>query len=316
VEESKFPDLGVDHDLVVAMAKKGIVIPTKVQEQVIAPLISGSDILCMSETGSGKTISFAIPTIQIIKPGNGPRVLVVAPTRELAKQIAGEYRKFGRQKGIKTVTIYGGVSMGPQIDKLPDSDVIVGTPGRLLDLARQGYLHLDKIKYLILDECDRMFDMGFIEDIEQIIYATPKDRQMLLFSATISDHIQNITQRYMREAVFVKVEPHLIKGKLNQCYYVMERQQKISVLIHLLNHPKRRDKRTLIFCRTKRMTDLVARALRANRINSAAIHGDVSQARREKTLQDFQEGHITVLVATDVAARGLHIEDIAQASAD
>ena len=239
------------------------------------------------------------------KGHGGAGIVVVAPTRELAKQIAGEFRKFSKE--LKTITIYGGVSMGPQIDKLPSADIVVGTPGRLLDLYRQGYLKLDKVKHLVLDECDRMFDMGFIEDVETIIYSTPETRQVLLFSATVSSQIKEVTAKYMNDAVHIRVTPHMVKGKLTQQYYVCPHNQKISLLAHLL---QAETGRAIIFCRTKRLVDMVDNALTQNGFKSAALHGGITQARRERVVEDFSQGRVKVVVATDVASRGLHIDDI------
>lgn len=309
-KESGFTKLGLDKDLIEALAKQDILEPTKVQEQVVPLILEGRDLLCMSETGSGKTVSFALPIINQLKGHGGARVLVVAPTRELAKQIAGEFRKFSRHKGLKTVTVYGGVSMHPQIEQIPEADVIVGTPGRLLDLHRQNYLKLDKVDHLVLDECDRMLDMGFIEDVESIIYATPEHRQVLLFSATISEQIRRMSGKYMKDPEYIRVQPHLVRGVLKQEYYVVPHNQKVSLLVHLLKSPTFKDQLTLVFCRTKRLADMVARTLRHEGINAEPLHGDLSQMRREKVVEQFSKQEVTVVVATDVAARGLHIDDI------
>lgn len=306
--ESGFQGLGIGEELIHALTKHNIIEPTKVQEQVIPLIHEGKDVLCQSETGSGKTISFAVPIIDQLTGAGGARVLVVAPTRELAKQIAEEFIKFSKHKGLRTVTVYGGVSMGPQIEAIPDADIVVGTPGRILDLHKQGYLKLDLIKHLVLDECDRMFDMGFIEDIEAIIYSTPQERQMLLFSATVSSQIRKITAKYMNEPENVRVTPHLVRGKLTQSYYVCAHNQKISLLAHLLRGVQ---ERTIVFCRTKRMADMVARAMSQNGFKAEPLHGDMSQARRERVVDNFSKGKTLIVVATDVASRGLHIDDIA-----
>lgn len=308
MKESGFQKFGLKKELIEALAKHDIVEPTKVQEEVIPIVLDHRDVLCMSETGSGKTISFALPIISQLEPKGGARVLVVAPTRELAKQIAGEFRKFARHKGLQIVTIYGGVSMGPQIDKIPDADIVVGTPGRILDLHRQGHLKLDMVKHLVLDECDRMFDMGFIEDVEAIIYSTPPSRQVLLFSATVGSKIKDISSKYMKDPQYVRVQPHLVRGVLDQSYYVVAHNQKISLLAHLLKDIGK--DLTIIFCRTKRTADMVSRALKQNGHNADSLHGDMSQARREKVVEKFSNRELTVVVATDVAARGLHIDDV------
>ncbi len=305
--ESHFSKLGLSSSLVQALADENIIEPTKVQEQVIPMILEGKDLLCQSETGSGKTISFAVPIIEKLTAKGGAQVLVVAPTRELAKQIADEFVKFAKHKNLKIVTIYGGVSMGPQVDSIPSADVVVGTPGRLLDLNRQGYLKLDLVKHLVLDECDRMFDMGFIEDVESIIYATPKERQVLLFSATVSSTIKDITAKYMHDAEHVRVTPHMVKGKLTQQYYVCPHNQKISLLAHIL---KEHTGRAIVFCRTKRLVDMVARALQQNGYQSDALHGDMSQAKRERVVDNFIRGKTKIVIATDVASRGLHIDDV------
>lgn len=307
--ESGFQGLGISDDLIAVLSTHNIIEPTKVQEQVMPMIYDGKDVLCQSETGSGKTISFAIPIIDQLDGKGGARVLVVAPTRELAKQIAEEFEKFSKHKRLKTITIYGGVALGPQIDTIPDADIIVGTPGRILDLYHQGYLKLELVKHLVLDECDRMFDMGFIDDVEEIIYATPKERQVLLFSATVSTQIKNVTAKYLNEPEHVRVVPHMVKGALTQSYYVCAHNQKISLLAHLIKDTTRR---TLVFCRTKRMVDMVARAMEQNGFKAEPLHGDLSQARRERVVENFMSGKTLVVIATDVASRGLHIDDIAR----
>lgn len=304
---SGFQRLQIKEELVLALLKHNITQPTKVQEQVIPLIKQGKDLLCQSETGSGKTLSFAIPIIEKLQPAGGARVLIVAPTRELAKQIAGEFRKFTKE--LKIITVYGGVAMGPQIEKIPEADVVVGTPGRILDLYRQNYLKLDLVSHLVLDECDRMFDMGFIQDVEAIIYATPASRQVLLFSATVSTQIKEITAKYMKSPEHIRITPHLVKGKLNQSYYVCAHNEKISLLAHILQEHKK-EMRTIVFCKTKRLVDMVVRALNQNGFKADALHGDISQAKRERVVDDFTKGKVHVVIATDVASRGLHIDDV------
>ncbi len=270
--------------------------------------MKGRDVLVQSETGSGKTIGFAIPTIEKIKPIGRVQALVITPTRELARQVGEEYVKFSKGKGLGVAIVYGGVSINPQIEKVREADVVVGTPGRLLDLLRRNVLDLGGSNYLIIDEADRLLDMGFIDDINAIIRFMPNQKQCLMFSATINSRVLGMMHRYQKDAVKILLENVLERGILEQYYYNIKEREKISFLVHLLKTEK--CGLTLVFCNTKSKTRLVASVLKRNGITAECLNGDMTQHMREKVMGQFSTGKIDVLVATDVAARGIHVEDI------
>lgn len=303
-----FRDLGISSVLVSSLERHGIVKPTTVQKKTIPLILKGRDVLIQSETGSGKTIGFAVPTIEMIKPAKTVQVLVIAPTRELAKQVGEEYIKF-KKKGLEIAIVYGGVSINRQEQRVKVADVVVGTPGRLLDLLRRRMLNLTYCQYLVIDEADRLLDMGFIEDIDAIIDFMPKKKQTMMFSATINDRVVHLMDRYMYNPVKILLENILQRGILKQYYYNVRENQKLSLLVHILNTEKRRGL-TLVFCNTKRKTKFVASVLKKNGISAECLNGDMTQFMREKAMRDFAMEKIDVLVATDVAARGIHVEDI------
>lgn len=304
----EFKKFDISKEIIKDLKRHSIVSPTEVQKKAIPHILEGKDVMVQSETGSGKTIGFAVPTIEMIEKDKGVQVLAIAPTRELAKQVAGEYKKFSKKKDLDVVTVYGGVSIKPQIRKVKFSEIVVGTPGRLLDLLRRGALDISKTKYFVIDEADRLMDMGFIDDIDAMIKYLPKQRQTMLFSATINKRVLNMAKRYLKNPVKILLENIIDEEVLSQYYYNVKRNKKISLLVHILkNKPMQK---TLVFCRTKRSTRFVSRALRKNGINSDCINGDMSQHAREKVMRKFAKGKINVLVATDVASRGIHVEDI------
>ena len=286
------------------LARDGIVNATEVQEKSIPLIKEGKDVVVQSETGSGKTLAFVLPIIESIS-GNGVEALIVAPTRELARQITSVFKNYSK---FRIVCIYGGVSISHQIEKLKNANIAVGTPGRLLDLMNRGELRLNKIKYLVLDEADRMLDMGFIGDIEKIIKATNAERQTLLFSATIPREVIEISRKYMKKPAKIIIKATTTTVKQYHRFYVVPFQEKFSLLVHLLQIENA--DLSLIFCATKKMTDNVARELQKQGIMAKAIHGDLTQKQREEVLDAFRKKRINVLVATDVAARGLDIDDI------
>ena len=289
------------------LEKHGITTPTPIQLEIIPAIFKGRDVLAQSETGSGKTLSFAIPIIEQMNRSDGLRTLVIAPTRELTVQISEEFIKFSLGKHLGITPVYGGVSMGAQRKKFETTNVVVATPGRLLDFLTRRELKLDKIKYLILDEADRMLDMGFIKDIEKILAYIPKERQTMLFSATISSDIERLSQRYLHNAVNVKMAPVVKADLLHQTYYQTTPEQRVAVLIHLLK--KERDL-ALVFCNRKHITKKLSKQLMREGIDAKCLHGDMSQSQREKVTRDFKAKKFSILIATDVAARGLHIDDI------
>lgn len=289
------------------LLKHKITEPTPIQQKLIPLITAGRDVIAQSETGSGKTLSFALPLIDKIQPQDGISMLVLAPTRELTLQIAQEFVKFSHGKNITITPVYGGVSISEQIKKLGRTNIIVGTPGRLLDLIQRGILHLKTIKYLVFDEADRMLDMGFITDIERILKHVPKERQTLLTSATLPKEIIRVSHKYLNNPATVQFESPLRPEVLRQTYYQTNQDQRLSLLIHLLK--SERDL-ALIFCNRKHITAKLARKLSVNGVDAKCLHGDMSQNKREKVTAAFKEKKFNVLIATDVAARGLHIDDI------
>jgi len=303
----KFEEMDLSPELLKNLQAHNITIPSEIQSKTIPLIMEGRDLLAESETGSGKTLAFALPMIEGLEHGHGVQAIVICPTRELAKQVAGEFEKFAPHTGLHFITVYGGVGLEPQIEAIPTSDVVIGTPGRILDLMERNALKLDNIQFFVLDEADRMLDMGFVDDIERIMQATPEDRQTLLFSATIDYRIETISQKYMHMPAVIRAKSQEVRGNLFQGYYVVNPWQKISLLHHLI---KGRDVYGLVFCRTIVATDHVAAELAKRGIKAFALNGDMTQAKREQTVQEFMEHKFNILVATDVAARGLHINGI------
>ncbi|MDD5417619.1 MAG: DEAD/DEAH box helicase [Candidatus Nanoarchaeia archaeon] len=304
----EFKELGISSGLSDELKNHGIVVPTTVQIKSIPLILNKKDVLIQSETGSGKTIGFAVPTIDMVKPVKNVQVLVVTPTRELAKQVSEEYVKFSRKKGLNISVVYGGVSINEQFRHIKTADIVVGTPGRLLDLLERRMLNLTYTNYFILDEADRLMDMGFIDDINRIISHLPNQKQSLMFSATINKEISRLAENYLKNPEKILLENILKKGVLKQYYYAVKEYNKISLLVHLLRDINR--EKTIVFTNTKRKTDFIASILKKQGFRAESINGDMSQNMREKVMKNFATGRTGVLVATDVAARGLHIEDI------
>lgn len=284
---------------------------TKIQAQAIPILLDGHDLIGRSNTGTGKTAAFGLPAIEMLDEGlNRPQVLIVSPTRELAIQIAEEFKKFGKYKdGMSIATIYGGVAMQRQIQQLKQANVIVGTPGRILDHINRRTLKLQTVKYVVLDEADEMLSMGFIEDIESILSKTPDERQTALFSATMPPSIRTIADRFLKnpKTVNVIIESDQ-KSNIDQSYYVVNGRAKKEALNLLLLHHN--STRTIIFSNTKSMVDELAKELRANNFKAAGLHGDMPQNLRGQVLKEFKEGHTHILIATDVAARGIDVDNV------
>jgi len=284
--------------------------PTPVQEQTIPLAARGADVMSQAQTGTGKTGAFAIPVLSRIPKSGKIQVLVLVPTRELAIQVAEDFDDLGKYLGVKSIAIYGGQSINVQVTKLRKGvEVVVGTPGRLMDLMRRGELRFDTVSVVVLDEADRMLDMGFIDDIEWILQRVPKKRQTMLFSATLPEEIRELAKRYMKdpESVIVSTDT-LTVDMAQQSYINVGRKNKLWALCRILDSEK--PPLTLIFCSTKRMVDTLGRKLKAYGYSADGIHGDMSQAAREKVMSKFRDGKLRILVATDVAARGLDIEGI------
>lgn len=303
----KFEDMHLSQEMVKTLTQHEITAPTEVQQQVIPALLMGKDILAQSETGSGKTLGFAIPIIEQIELRKGVQTLVLAPTRELAQQIAQEFYTFSRHRQARVLCVYGGVSINPQLERAPFADIVVGTPGRVLDLLERRGLNLTKVRWAVLDEADRMLDMGFIEDIHKIMDYTPKQKQTMFFSATIPEQIAKLSKRYLHDPVRVSMG-QTTQGVLTQYYYSVPSHERFSLLVHLLK--KEQNQRTLVFCRTRRTCQAVANGLRRYNVPAESLHGGMSQAQRDRTISAFKEGKLPILIGTDVAARGLHIDHI------
>jgi len=284
--------------------------PTPVQEKVIPLAMQGFDVMAQAQTGTGKTGAFAIPIVSKLQRNKRIQCLVLAPTRELAVQVAEDFADIAKYSNLKMVAIYGGQSINVQVDKLRKGvEIVVGTPGRLMDLMRRGELSFDEVQYVILDEADRMLDMGFIDDIEWILQRVPKRRQTMLFSATLPVAIRELAQRYMHQPREVIIsQDTLTVEATEQSYINVGRKNKLWALCRILDMEK--PALALVFCSTKRMVDMLSHKLRAYGYSADAIHGDLSQAIREKVMAKFKAGKLRILIATDVAARGLDIEGI------
>ena len=282
---------------------------TEVQEKAIPIIQAGKDVIAQSFTGSGKTAAFGFPMLEKINSGQGLQGLVLVPTRELCNQVSKELFKFAKYKKTHIVEVYGGVSINPQMDLLRRADLVVATPGRLLDHLERGTINLSKIKILVLDEADRMFDMGFIDDVKRIIGTLPKDRQTLLFSATISREVHELVRNYMKNPEKVKLQSYLDKSKIIQHYYNIESRDKFSLMVHLFKS-QGKGGLILVFCATRHMVDQVSRNLQKQGIQSMPLHGGLTQARRKQVMDMFHAHKLDVLVASDVAARGLDIKGV------
>jgi len=303
-----FRKLGISEPIVKAIEESRFVKPSMIQEKTIPFVMEGKDVIAGSATGSGKTLAFGAGIIQNSERGRGIQALVLTPTRELAEQVAKTIKKFSKYKPLDITAIYGGVSINPQISELRSSDVVVGTPGRILDHLERRTINLGKVKILVIDEADRMFDMGFIDDVEKIIRRCPEQRQTLLFSATITPEVSRLSKRYMKNPVEISAEQQVDPKKLTQVYYNVQDNLKFSLLVHLLEHEKAG--LVMVFCNTRRTVDFVARNLKSARIEAMAIHGGLPQGKRNTVMSQFHSGKVYVLICTDVAARGLDIPGV------
>ncbi len=310
---SKFSDLPISKKVLFSLEKMGYEKPTEVQKQAIPVVAEGKDLIAQAQTGTGKTAAFGIPIIDKVQPKEKKiQALILVPTRELAIQVAKELKDIGRSKRVFVLAVYGGKSIQHQIDFLKRGNdvIIVGTPGRVKDLIDRGYIKLDNVKHFVLDEADRMLDMGFIEDIEYIMSKLPKEKQTLLFSATMPKEILNLAEQFLKDDYeTVKVAPEKITvDRIKQKAYRVDEDKKFDVFKDVLKETLQG--KAIVFTRTKKMADEVAKRLKREGFNADAIHGDYSQAKRERVLRDFRSGKLDILVATDVAARGLDIKGV------
>lgn len=314
---TSFKELNLNAGLLRALETEGYDAPTPIQAQAIPHALEGRDLLGCAQTGTGKTAAFALPILQNLQTGNTHyknsrriRALILTPTRELASQIRDCFTAYGRHTGLRQVVIFGGVKQGAQVDALRRGvDILVATPGRLIDLCNQGYVNCDHLEIFVLDEADRMLDMGFINDVKRIIKMLPKKRQTLLFSATMPKEIRALADSMLINPVSVAVTPPATTVDLiEQNLYYVEKPDKVSLLVHLMKNPN--IDRALIFTRTKHGADKLCRKLSQARITAAAIHGNKSQNARERALADFKQGANRVLVATDIASRGIDVDNV------
>lgn len=312
-----FDQLGLIAPLLKALQTQGYTTPTPIQEQAIPIVLQGRDLLGCAQTGTGKTAAFALPILQRLyqdpRNGNGYRhirTLVLTPTRELALQIHESFEAYGKNTGLTQQVIFGGVSQHPQTIALRNgTDVLVATPGRLLDLMNQGYVHLDYLEHFVLDEADRMLDMGFIHDVKRVIRELPAEKQTLLFSATMPTEIAQLVNSLLADPVRVEVAPVSSAAEtVSQSVYFVHKTDKLSLLEHLIK--EKGIKRTLVFARTKHGADKLAKALKKAGVRADAIHGDKAQTARQHALISFKNNKLTVLVATDIAARGIDVDDL------
>lgn len=300
-----YEEMNLEPSIFKAVQELNFTEPTPIQAQSIPLIREGKDLIGQSETGSGKTAAFGLPILEKIQPSAGLQAFILSPTRELADQIAKNLMQFSKYKRCKIVTIYGGVSINPQIDAIPRADIIVGTPGRTLDHLRRGTLSLQRIKFLVLDEADKMFEMGFIEDITQIMRATPRNKQILMFSATISQDIQRVILRQMNNPASVKTSTHVSSKMLQQIYYNVRRNEKFSLLVHIIKTEN--PERAIVFCGRKTEIRVVVKNLVKQGVDASELHGGLSQNKRNFVMDQFKQGRINILVASDVAARGIDV---------
>ena len=309
----KFRELGISEHILRALAAKGFVEPSPIQKETIPLLLSGEkDVIGQAQTGTGKTAAFGIPILESVVAGESrnPRALILTPTRELCIQVADELNSIEGESHLRIAPFYGGQYIGIQLGLLRSGmDVVVGTPGRVIDLIERGRLVLDEVRFMVLDEADEMLDMGFIEDIEKILAATPADKRMLMFSATMPKEIQEIAVKYMRPGYeIIRTAPAVCDTLTKQIYYEIRNESKLDVLTRLIDLEG--DMYAMVFCRTREDVDDLAEALIAKGIPVDAIHGDIVQAQRTRVISNFKAGKFKILIATDVAARGIDVNNL------
>ena len=306
---STFADLGVSRAVTDVLGRRGVTHPFPVQALVLVDAIAGRDVLARSATGSGKTLAFALPIVERLRPEDpAPSALVLVPTRELAQQVADELADVAKARRLRVGVAYGGVSMREQARGNAKAHVLIATPGRLQDLAERGSVKLDRVRILVLDEADRMLDMGFQPQVDRIVRRLPKDRQTMFFSATLDGAVGNLARAYTRHPILREVESptETVEG-LDHRFVPVQAQGKVEALVELLEHD---GELTLVFVRTKRGADRLVHKLKTRGVRAEALHGDMTQGARQRALSRFETGRARVLVATDVAARGLDLERI------
>lgn len=309
VVKNKFSDFNLSHKLLSNILSNKFTEPTPIQDQAIPEVVNGKDVVGIANTGTGKTAAFLIPLINKLEMDNRSRVLIVAPTRELALQIDNQFRSLSQGFGMYSCVCIGGVSLKGQINSLNrNPHFVIGTPGRLLDLYEQKKINFNNYQNIVLDEVDRMLDMGFIKDVQKIVMSLPQQRQSLFFSATMSSEIQNIMKQFVKNPITVSVKSQDITGAVKQEVVELKGREKMHVLYEIVDSADA--KRVLIFSRTKHGADRIHRSLMDKHFSSSVIHGNKTQNQRQRALQDFRNGKVNILVATDVASRGIDVSDI------
>ena len=307
-----FSALGLSEQMLAAVRAKGFETPTAIQKLTIPHLLTKpNDIIAQSQTGTGKTAAYGLPILQTLEPARGPiQAIILVPTRELALQAAEELLSYNREKRLSITAIYGGAAMSEQLRRLAKGiDIVVGTPGRVLDHIRRGTMKLENVRYLVLDEADEMLNMGFVKDVTRIIEATPDERQMVLFSATTNQDVLTIAWKYQHDPIEVTVEAtKQDRPQIAQYVISTEQNKKIDHLLYLLDADVYQ--RVMIFCNTKFMTDRLTERLKKEGYQAECIHGDVKQSQRNVVMNDFRRGKFPILIATDVAARGIDVDDV------
>ncbi|MEM8834424.1 MAG: DEAD/DEAH box helicase [Planctomycetota bacterium] len=308
--EGTFEDLELNEDVLAGLKDVGFVSPTKIQAQLIPLVLDGRDVLGQSRTGTGKTAAFGIPALNMAEKGTEFGTIILAPTRELAIQIGQELIELGKHTGLRVAAVYGGQRIDTQAKRLADGpEIIVATPGRLLDMRERGYLHFNNARYAVLDEMDRMLDIGFRDDIRKILGMFPKDAQLVFVSATIEDEIERLARKHMRDPEkLVTSTGSLTVSLVDQHYISVKPWDKKRLLAHLLTHEE--PELTLVFCRMKRTVDGLVKYLSGKGIESNAIHGDMYQGKRNRVIQRLRDGQLSVLICSDLAARGLDVDNI------
>lgn len=309
--ELSFKEMGLSANVLKGLEEMGFEEPSPIQKKTIPLIMEGRDLIGQAQTGTGKTAAFGVPIIEgLDHRSKRVQALVLAPTRELAIQVSEEITRIGKFAGVKVVPIYGGQSYDRQIRALEHgAQIAIGTPGRIMDHIRRGTLKLDHVKLTVLDEADEMLDMGFIEDVEFILQNVPQERQSLLFSATVPDPIARLARRYLHDPVHVNISPERLTVPLiDQVYYEVREHEKLDAMTRILDMEGA--ERTIVFCRTKKRVDELTEGLQARGYTAEAIHGDLNQVQRNRVMKRFKEGGSEILVATDVAARGLDIDSV------
>jgi ATP-dependent RNA helicase DeaD len=305
-----FEDFDLSEEIKSGIQAAGFKIPSPIQAQAIPAVLEGRDIVAQAHTGTGKTAAFGLPSMSMMDMSRGVSLLVIAPTRELATQVSDELYRLGSKAGVRTVTVYGGMSAGRQVDLISrGAQVVVATPGRLLDLLKSGRLRNFNPTHVVLDEADEMLDMGFLDDIQEIFGFLPVERQTLLFSATMPEAIKKLAKRILKEPQFITITKSETTNKdIDQQYYVIEEYERDDATVRLIDAQEA--KKTIIFCRMKKEVDRLATTLISHGYMAKGLHGDMEQRQREEVIKSFRAGKIDILIATDVAARGLDVSDV------